>query len=494
MATFEPPAPVRDILARIDVVRRTHGLDGYVVGGTVRDTLLGRPLRDIDIAVGGDAFAFARRLAEVLGGHFVPLDDANGVARVVIVAGPVMHVDIAALQGDLHADLRRRDLTIDALAAPLTGGDVIDVTSGIADLRTKTIRMNSPGAFEADALRLLRAARLAAELGFTIESETVGAIRVGAVRISHAAAERRRDELARIFALDRVEPALRLLDDLDLLDVLVPEVAGGRGVTQPENHHAFDVFEHAMHAVEAIDLMLAPIRPESPRVWIWDEVWQAFAWCEQELRAYLLEEMSEGRTRASVLKLATFLHDVAKPETRTVDSSGRIRFLGHAERGAGTAASIMRRLRFSARETAFVRTLVAQHLRPVQLAAVGEVPTMRAIYRFHRDLREAAPAVLLLALADAAGSRGPMMTREAWAHHARYMNSLLVRLREAEGIVRAPRLLTGHDIMMEFGLSEGPLVGRLLEDLREAQATGEVHGREAALAFVRSRLQAGEGT
>jgi poly(A) polymerase len=124
----------------------------------------------------------------------------------------------------------------------------------------------------------------------------------------------------------------------------------------------------------------------------------------------------------------------------------------------------------------------------VQLAQIGEAPTARALYRFHRDVGDAMEAVVLVSLADGAGAGGERVTREGWMRQVAYMNSLIVRLRGQGGIVHAPRLLTGRDIMSEFGLAEGPRIGTLLEAVNEAQAAGEVHDRESALTYVRARL------
>jgi poly(A) polymerase len=346
--------------------------------------------------------------------------------------------------------------------------------------------MTGEHALDEDPLRLLRGVRLSVALGFDIEPATAAATRSRASRVLEAAAERRRDELARIFETDCAGRGVRTLDRLGLLGPLLPEVCAGRGVAQPKEH-SYDVLEHGIRAVEALDVMLAPYRPGAAS-WMWDGVWDVFAWRADALRAYLVEEMSEGRSRAALLKLGALLHDVAKPQTKSVDANGRIRFLGHADEGAAVARAIMRRFRFSARERDFVVTLVREHLRPVQLAALGEVPTLRALYRFQRDAGESLEGVLLLALADAAAARGDRMTRDGWSRQAAYMNSLLVRLQGEEGIVRAPRLVTGHDIMSEFGLEEGPRVGRLLEAVREAQATAAIGDREGALAFVRALL------
>ncbi len=491
MTDFNPPEPIANLLARIAAVA-TPGRHAYAVGGTVRDTLLGRQPHDVDIAVDGDALAFTRELADALDGHFVALDDENGVGRIVArdpAAMGVSHIDVAQLQGTIEEDLRRRDFTIDALAAPISGRPVIDVCGGLGDLAAGVVRMNSTDVFHSDPLRLLRAARIASELAFSIEPEIAAVIRARAGDVLKAAGERRRDELARIFALPDVYPALLLLDDLRLLDALMPEVTFGRGVTQPDDWHAYDVFEHNLRAVQALDVMLADARADDERAFLWDGLWDALGWREPELRAYLSEEMSEGRTRASLLKLAGLLHDVGKPQTRTLEEGGRIRFLGHGEQGAEIARRIMRRLRFSASEIRFVSRLVEQHLRPVQLAQIGEVPSRRALYRFYRDLGDAMPAVLLLSLADAAASRGPRMTSVDWSRHVLYMSSLFVRSKEEEGILDPPRLIDGNDIMSRLKMPAGPAIGKLLEALREAQAAGEVTDGDSAWAFVREQAE-----
>lgn len=510
MRVLDIPQELRPLLDRIAALASDANITAHLVGGTVRDLLLGRDVHDVDIAVDHDALAFARTLADALPGHFVALDDENAIARVVLKdahgsvqtstgglraedrAKGVAHVDVAQLQGTLEQDLRRRDFTINALAAPIEGGAVVDLCGGLDDLAAGVVRMNGVGVFAADPLRLLRGARIAASLGFTIEPATAGAIREGAPDVRRAAAERRRDELAQIFALDDAYGALRLLDDLSLLDALLPEVTFGRGVVQPKEH-AYDVFEHNMRAVEAMDVLLARERPTGERAWMWDSVWAAFGWCAPLLRTYFAEEIREGRSRGSMLKLIALLHDVAKPQTLTEEADGRVRFLGHADEGAKIAGRILRRYRFSSREVRFVSTLIAEHLRPGQLAALGDVPTRRSLYRFYRDLSDAAPSVLFLSLADAAAARGPGMTSAGWSALVGYMNSLLVRSKEEEGIVSPPRLLTGRDIMQRLGLREGPEIGRLLDALEEAQAAGEVIDREAALAFVRTLAAQDDG-
>ena len=487
MPSFEPPASWRDVLHAVEAHMRERDIRAWIVGGTVRDVLLGRETRDLDLAVDRDAMRFARSLADALGGHFVELDGENAVARVVLSD---RYVDVAQLRGTIEQDLLRRDFTIDAMAVAIWraeagawGGDVIDVAGGLDDLGARAVRMTSEQALDDDPLRMLRAVRIAHEIGFAFDARTANAIRARTDAVNSVSPERVRDELARMLALPHAYAAYRALDDLRLLDVLLPELATGRGVTQPDDWHVYDVFEHNIHALEAIDVMLA-VSPRDEHDWLHGALWETFGWCAERLRAYLDESITEGRSRQALLKLASLLHDVGKPQTRAVEPSGRIRFFGHGDAGAAIAARIMRRLRFSTRETQFVRLLVAEHLRPVQLAPGGHAPTRKALYRFYRDVPHAVPAVLLLSLADGAASAGPRLTREGWTAQVEYMNSLLVRSQEEEGIVSRPPLLTGHDIMRELGESGGPRIGWLLEALREAQATGEVTDTEGALAFV----------
>jgi putative nucleotidyltransferase with HDIG domain len=493
--TLEMPTAIRDLLQPL------AGGDAYLVGGFVRDLLLGRDLTDIDLAVAGDAPAFARSLADALGGSFVLLDQERGIARVALDDAPMRYIDVAALRGpDIGADLAGRDFTIDAIAAPLASVlessqvELIDPHGGVEDIERCVVRLVSEQALIDDPLRLLRAVRLAVQLDFKIEPETSDALRRNADRIDQPAAERQRDELARCFETPRGAVALRLLDDLGLLERLFPEVTTARGVTQPKEHH-YDVFDHLIETVAALDFMLSTEPPPGQHeaqlqrsLWSTLAAWDAAA--AAELRTYLDEQVSEGRSRRVLLKFAGLLHDVAKPETRAPDETGRIRFFGHAELGAETSRRVLRQLRFSRREIDLIATMVEEHLRPTQLGQPGELPSRRALFRFYRDTGDAAESVLLLSLADALAARGPGMTIDAWRGYVAYIGHILSRRHADPTIVRPIRLLTGDELIDELRVEPGREIGRLLASLEEAQASGEVTTREQALAFVR-RLHGG---
>jgi len=175
--------------------------------------------------------------------------------------------------------------------------------------------------------------------------------------------------------------------------------------------------------------------------------------------------------------------------TKSIDDTGRARFLGHAKEGAAITANILERLRFSNREIRLVESLVYHHLRPAQMAN-DELPTQRAIYRYFRDTGEAGIDILLLALADYLASRGPLASMEEWRKHCHLINYILTAHNNQQAKILPAKLIDGNDIMNTFDLAPGPLVGKLLAMVNEAHASGELNTREKALALVRRELSA----
>jgi putative nucleotidyltransferase with HDIG domain len=481
-------APLIRTLAAFFAAR---GVDAWATGGFLRDAILGRASHDIDIAVAGDPLALGPELAAELGGHFFPLREERGQARILL---PEQHlqVDLMPLRApDLDGDLRLRDYTIDAIAASLsdlaTGrATPIDPTGGLDDLRSRVVRMTGERAFIDDPLRLLRGPRIATELSFAIETETAEATRRAASTITAAAEERQRDEIVRICSTEKAGAGLRLLDELGLFAYVFPEMEITRGVEQPKEHY-YDVLGHSFAAVDALDALMLDERPvTSPWDELWTELWSHLEWCGG-LREHFREEVVQGTTRLALLKLCGLLHDIAKPETKSFEANGRMRFFGHSEKGAEMATGLMRRLRFSARETQMVAAMIDAHLRPVQLGQQG-APTRRAVYRYFRDTGDAGIETLFLSLGDHLGSVGPNINWEGFRRHVALTSYILHVRFEEEQIVSPPRLIDGDGLMAGLGLEPGPLVGDLLEAVREAQAAGEIETAEQALAFARSKL------
>jgi poly(A) polymerase len=473
--------------------------DAWLVGGALRDLIVGRPPLDVDVVSFGDSTSTTAAIASKLGGHPFSLDVERGHYRVTLHDddSQVKDIDVSQIE-DIERDLARRDYTVNSIGAPINPdgslGTILDPFDGVADIENRRLRMVRIANLEDDPLRLLRGVRLAAQLQLEVENETASAIRQLAPRLSESTGERQREELVRLLETPRAAEGIRLADSLGLLDVLVPELAPARGVEQPENHHYYDVFEHSVQALAALDEMLhvSPRRRERGgmgrrRPWLGPDFRDIMRGFDYE--SYL-RETAGGHSRRVLLKLAGLLHDIAKPETKSVDADGRVRFLDHPELGARKAQNICHRLRFGNRETQFVSTLVEEHLRPTQLAPQGVAPSRRALYRFFRDLGDAAPACLILTLADAAAATGPRLQRERWRGHVAYAYYVLYQGSELAMPVRdtKQRLLDGKALMQALDLAPGPRVGEVLVALDEAQALGEVSTRDEALTMARSLL------
>jgi poly(A) polymerase len=461
--------------------------DAHLVGGALRDVLSMRLPADLDLVTTLDGHKGAEALAAALGGSVFTLDEVRRQYRVVL--GDLSEtalggIDVSQID-ELETDLRRRDFTVDAMAAPIERdgslGALIDPTGGLADLESGRLRMVARSNLEDDTLRLMRAVRLATELQMTLEETTSETIRELAPRLAESAAERKRDELVRILATPRSASGLRLLDDLALLEQLVPELMTAKGVEQPANYHYWDVFEHSIQAVQALDEVLSE-ESDSLRPWLGSSFREGLA--SFEIDGYLGAHAG-GHRRLVLLKLAALLHDNAKPETKSVEANGRLRFFGHSEAGAEKARRICRRLHFGSRETAFVSKLVEEHLRPAQLSNEG-LPTRRALYRFFRDLGDAAPACLVLSLADAAAAAGPKLQPERWRGHVAYAAYVLEHGLQPSDVSSKPqRLIKGDELMAALALDPGPEVGRLLSLIDEAYAVGDISTPEEAIEMAR---------
>ena len=464
----------------------------YLVGGVVRDVLLGRDTFDVDLAVERSAHEAGMALAERLGGRVVTLDDSRDIVRVVLGSDhAATNIDISSYRDSIEEDLSRRDFTIDAMAVPVSQTQFgaaqiapIDPHEGARDLREGRIRALRPSVFKDDPARLMRAPRLAVQLGFRIDEDTAESIRQHAYLVSGVAAERVRDELLKLLAEPGAAASLRLLDELGLLTQVIPELGDAQGVTQPKEHH-WDVFNHSVETAGRVDWLMGG-SPEANAF-----VAEAVPW-SPSVADHFSELVSDGHSRLTLLRLAGLLHDVAKPETRTVEPTGRIRFLGHHREGARKAEHILGRLRFSRRGVELVSAMVEHHLRPSQMSQGGELPTPRAVYRYYRDVADAAIDTLYLNLADYLAARGPSLSRQEWSDHCRIIDRILEEGPANTSEERPPRLVDGHEIMHTFSLQAGPQIGSLLELVRESHAGGEIETKEEALELVRSRLHAGE--
>jgi tRNA nucleotidyltransferase/poly(A) polymerase len=466
----------------------------YLVGGVVRDLLLGRPVHDVDLILTGAIRQVAHRVTDALHGDFYLMDDERDTVRVIVHPedGEAIYLDFCALRAEtLDRDLRDRDFTVNAIALDLRQMDLpVDPMGGVADLRAGVLRACSPGAFLKDPVRVMRGVRLSFSLGFTIEPATLEHMRQAAGEFRRVSTERLRDELLRILEGRRPADALRLLDQLGGLAFLLPELAGMKAVTQSPPHH-LDVWEHTLRLIAELEgLWQTFVEGCSPETQ--SPLTTALACLEPyrpALAAHFHTAITPNRSLRGLLFLAGLYHDAAKPEARTVEPGGRIRFLRHEEIGAAWVAQRARNLALSQVEAQRIEVTVRQHMRIHLLADSDEKVTRRAIFRYFRDTGPAGVDIVLLSLADVLATYGDALDPQVWQNELETARLLLAAwFDQPEQSVKPPRLITGDDLMRELRLAPGPQIGRLLAAIQEAQAVGEVTSYPQAVEFARQQL------
>lgn len=467
----------------------------YLVGGYLRDLLIGsfdvaqnrrgRARRiDLDLVIWGKPELFGRDLVTALQGSLIRLEPET-VRAIVRSVGMIVQIDISRSKGEtIEDDLALRDFTVNAMAVRLNLPDrqagpqadelaavIIDPAGGLNDLREKRLRALAPSAFDRDPLRLIRAIRLAAELGFTIEETTRRWIIERASLLGTVAGERLRDELFRILDTVPAAPWIEHLDVLQLLKVLVPEVEALKSVPA-STPHRLPLWEHSLQTLESVELLLTNLEQLFPE----DALW---------LRERLGREIEAGVTEAAILKLLGFLHDIGKPETRSMQPDGRVRFLGHEQAGLPILDRLCERLRLGRRATSLVTDIERHHLRPIHLPSRATV-TARAQYRFFRKLGDVAPVVLLHSWADLLATIGG--EAEEFSRHQVFLREAFRFYRTEFLTSQVKPIVRGDDLIEVFGVAPGPFLGFVLDLLREAQATGLINSRVEALAYVQEHL------
>jgi tRNA nucleotidyltransferase/poly(A) polymerase len=467
----------RTISALVEVAQREK-YQLYVVGGFLRDILLGRSCKDVDF-VSSESAELARLVARHTGSKPVLIDRKFGTVRLI----PSVHsdgieepfvVDLSPMRGpSILDDLCQRDFTINSLALDIstwwTDREVrlLDPLGGIADLERGTLRACSQRSLSDDPLRILRAYRLVSTYGLILGAQTRKSILQARHSLNQVAVERIRDELMLIFEAISSVSILRMLDEDSILRVLLPECADMRNLQQNGSHHQ-DVWQHSLSALEALEFFLSNIV----------ELLGNYA---DEASAILTQELAGERSRQTSLKLGVLLHDIGKPHSRSVGKNGEIHFYGHEVAGSSLAASLCSRLRLSNKEINFVSQLVRQHMRPIHLFNLNRTST-RALSRFFRLGAELFWPLLLLFASDyRASQKSASVEVDLQPLRQRILGWLDFYHNQLKPKEMEPLIVSGHDLMKYLDLSPGPMVGKLLNALAEMQWEGRIGTQEEAL-------------
>ena len=459
----------------LELARETlRGTRCWVVGGAVRDQLLGAPpSTDLDLVIAGEVAPAARALARAGGGTAFSLSDEFGAWRVV-ARSRGWQADLNPLRGEtLEADLRLRDFTINAIAAPLGGGELIDPLGGAADLASRCLRIVAPDALSADPLRALRLVRLACELDLSADEQAREAARRAAPGLAGVSSERIYGELRRVIASERVGTGMRLALELGLCAIVLPELEALRGVQQSRYHH-LDVLDHTLAVLDCV----VEVQRE-PEAWLGSDHGDA-------VRALLARPLADELTRGDALRFAALVHDIAKPETCTVAPDGRIGFPGHDSLGAELARAILGRLRAAERMRAHVAALTRHHLRLGFLVPHAPL-SRRELYAYLDACDPVWADVTLLSVADRLATRGAR-SEEAIERHLVLARAVLGEALRWQSSGRPAALVRGDQLARSLGLAPGPVIGELLAAIAAEAFAGDLHSAEDAIAFAATRI------
>ncbi|MGE4357526.1 MAG: CCA tRNA nucleotidyltransferase [Candidatus Omnitrophota bacterium] len=468
-------------LEKIFSLQKEFSVDIFIVGGIIRDFLLNRlsekEITEIDFIVSREAKDFSQRLSRHLKGHFVILDEENQTFRIIVEEDKPYQFDFSQYRGsNIEEDLFLRDFTINALAIDLKSLKdnnlfrIIDPWGGLNDINKGVIRVVSEKSFVDDPLRIIRAFTFYQELGFEIEPFTESLIKKESVLLAQVAGERITEQLARIMDMPHSYRTIKKMDELGVLNKIFPLVDEMRGVEQGPYHH-LDVWEHSLKTLDELERLLLQLYAQ-----------EIFG---RKIRDYLEEKIAGTRKRLFIVKLGALFHDLGKPRAKEITSDGKIRFIGHEKIGADLAEEITERLKLSSREKNTLMKLIRLHLRPGYLVDTKDI-SPRAKLRFFRAGEEESVGLILIALADKLSTCGPLTTPESQVEFRDYLLHLIQTYFYEQEIVRPKRILNGNDVMQLLNISPGPLVGKILKALEEAQVEKKIENRKEAEEFVKS--------
>ena len=493
---------IREILNGVAGAAAQTTKEIYLVGGFVRDLYLGIPGGEMDFALCGDALSFARLVAGLLGGTWIPLDRINSVARVVLKReGKKWEADFSSFKGSsIEEDLGNRDFTVNAMAVKLndylglldrTGAKdgteldkntwrelLIDPHGGTADIEGKLIRAVNNYVFEADPVRILRGVRLAAKLNFCICPETLSLMEQSRWLLPEVAGERVKEEIFHLLALGESYQWLALMDAVGVLAEIFPFIEKMK-VTEQNHYHADNVWVHSLKTYRLLEELIADLRLNGVLETSRGEE------LREKLCGHLHSHILPGCRRYQILKLAAVFHDAGKVDTGRLREDGRITFPRHYEAGLKYAAEVAGRLKMSRAEENYLKKMVLNHMYPLYLF-INQPVSPAAVHRFFTKLGKDATDVLLLSLADVTATYLTSQKDRDLARYRTFIGDLLQKYHfEPDRYVSPPVLVKGGDIIEKFGVPPSKKLGEILRKITEAQVRGEIGTREEALDLAR---------
>ena len=473
---------MKTIITCILQLKEKLNTEVYLVGGSVRDILLNREIKDLDIVVSQVPKEFAVELQKELDGTVVELDVLHEIYRVVLKTGFI--IDISKLNGEvIQQDLFHRDFTINAMAYDLTNGwpiqqnQIIDPFNGRVHLKEKMIKHMNEKVFLQDPARMFRAARLMAELDFAIDEGTIELINKHSELVKDVPGERITPELFAILKENNSYYFLSYMETkLGILNKIFPDLEIMKDVGECK-YHVVDCWTHSIYTMKLAENVIYS------KGFFEDHIRDAY---EKHTR----EVIASDRTRLQLLKLGALFHDIGKPSAKKVDNKGRTRFRGHEITGAEIVREYAERLKLSTKERDILYKYVSLHMIPLVLYKTNDV-SGKALYKTFNDMREETLDILLISLADIIATRKLLDPNEEMGMfkvHMEYIaNNYLTRYKPVE---KLSNIISGKELMEKLNLSEGTQIGELLEEIRKAIYFGQISdSKENVLNYVKELIE-----
>ena len=439
--------------------------EGYLVGGSVRDFLMGKSFFDRDIAI-KEAKTFAEKIAKQFKGTLVVLDDKNQIYRVVL-PDKINYLDISEIVGDsIEEDLTRRDFTINSIAYDLKRGKYIDISGGRDDLEKGILTHYKDSNFDDDPLRILRAFRFFAITGFAPSESLKKAIIKYKPLLMKPSIERINYELMKLFGGKYCAKTLLLMDEYGILEELCPFVKEMKQVP-PNTHHHLDLFHHVVETVRNIE--------------------ELYTNDSAEIKIHLEKIDFGGFPRINHLKFAGFLHDIGKFSTWTIElETGRHRFIKHDDIGSKMCVKYLKDLKFSKKQIEYISCMIKNHIYPSNVIAAPDL-SEKVMMRYIRKMGDNVIDNIIIAKADRLSARGEDITEEIIKSNLEGLDKLLkFYLEKKDSLKPLPKLLDGIEVMKLLNIKGSPKLGEILSALHEEQLSGNVNTKADAEKFVKT--------
>lgn len=451
---------------QISQLAKKAGINVWLVGGFLRDIYfkLNKDLTDFDFCVEKNTEVFVKKVAKALGGKLIILDKKTSSFRVILKKDNKNYTyDFIAMRGEnIEKDLSLRDFTINTLALNLgEPNNLLDCYQGLKDLKNKKIKALSERVIVDDPLRILRGFSFAAKFGFRIDIKTLRFFRRHKKKLEKVSSERVNEELFKIFNSKNSYKIIKMMDEFRVIDQILPDVNEMRKTTQGGFHH-LNVWGHSLETLRQLEMLC---RKKIKN--------------RQEIMHFLDQKLSKGKKRMQILKLACLLHDLGKPFVKRKTKERTI-FHTHEKVSKEKSSLFAKKIRLSKIERQALAKMVFWHLRPGYLAD-QITPSQRAVYRFFRDTAEEGISIILLSLADWRATRGPLANSVKRKRHEKIMLKLIDDHLAEKKEKPVAKIIDGYDLINNFNVDSGPMIGKILAEIKELQVLGKVKNKKQAL-------------